>query len=230
MRSAGGFQSRDVEDARRQHVFDRLEVVRGGDDDGGQACHEAFAKKLTDHAGKRPAVLVKPDRVELSRFQLGRLRLSPCRDRFLQDAAVVRPLNTRDRAGRQRPRVIHVVAAHHADVLGVRKLVAKALDRDRGVDISSLCQQRHEFAVDPSSRAGLDQWREHRAKSIDADVAVYGDGVQGLVRLDENQLSGDGRAAVGDPALLEPAGDRVPVPGRGDDDDVFVRRQPFADE
>jgi hypothetical protein len=77
---------------------------------------------------------------------------------------------------------------------------------------------------------GFTKRREHRLKSVDADFTVHGDGVEGLVGLDEDQLPGARRTAVCDPSFLEPTSDLVPVASRGDGNDMLVRREPFADE
>ena len=74
----------------------------------------------------------------------------------MDDAAVVRFLDTRNLGGRQRPRTVYVVSAQHADVLRMREFMAETLNGDRRVDVSALRKQRDEFTVDASFFAGLD--------------------------------------------------------------------------
>jgi hypothetical protein len=68
----------------------------------------------------------------------GRLRLRPWRQRVLDDAAVLRFLDSGYLVGTQRPRTVHVVTAQHPDTLRMREFVAQALNCDCGVDVSAL--------------------------------------------------------------------------------------------
>ena len=116
--------------------------------------------------------------------------------------------------------VAHRIPAQQRESVALRQLIPQRLEADRSDRVARLPDVHHlavraYHTVFAAAARPFDQGRNRSSRAAS---------------LDKDQLSGACRTAIGDPALVEPGRDCVPVTSRGDRDDMLIRGEPVTDE